>query len=642
MTRMTHAATSLLIALLTVGLSGCDGPADGKTDEGTADDSAGPDTYVQPTDADGDGVVEAEDCNDTDASLYPGRSEDCDGLDNNCNGVIDEGLPDADTDGTADCMDVEECDGVDNDGDLEVDEGYDDGDADGVADCVGTEICDGLDNNEDGRVDEGFDADGDGATQCGSSTAVADCDDTDAAIGPGTSEAAGDLVDNDCDGLVDEGEWAEGDLAITEIMANPAQMSDPEGEWFEVYNTTNRALILNGLILSSLEDEDHMVSSSHLVILEPGEFFVFGQNDNMSTNGGVSVGYSYGQFVLSNESDDLTLIADGIVIDTVDWDDGVTMPDPDGASIGVDLGNYSAYTNDDDTIWCASIIRWSDDPSADKGSPGAGNEFCSTYDHDGDGYNADQGDCADDDATTYPDAWEGTDPIDNDCDGVAETAPVASATATSSGYACDDISLSSAGSYDIEGASLTYAWSLTSAPGASTTTTADLETSTSANPMFNPDIGGTYVFSLTVNDGGTDSASVSVSVSVVPRETNSRPVSVASADQTYSETSTCTAISYGTAYSCDDCSSYEFTLDGSASTDADGDDLTYLWTVTSGGTYGTLGATTGESVALTVSGLAATYGSTNSQQVDVSLEVTDCMAATSTAYTRVTYSCTGS
>jgi hypothetical protein len=41
-------------------------------------------------DADKDGVVAAKDCNDNDASIKPGAIEICDGVDNNCNGEIDE------------------------------------------------------------------------------------------------------------------------------------------------------------------------------------------------------------------------------------------------------------------------------------------------------------------------------------------------------------------------------------------------------------------------------------------------------------------------------------------------------------------------------------------------------------------------
>lgn len=50
----------------------------------------------------------------------------------------------------------EACDGVDNDGDGDIDEGYPDTDGDGIADCVDREECDCLDNDGDGDVDEGL------------------------------------------------------------------------------------------------------------------------------------------------------------------------------------------------------------------------------------------------------------------------------------------------------------------------------------------------------------------------------------------------------------------------------------------------------------------------------------------------------
>ena len=66
------------------------------------------------------------------------------------------------------------------------------------------EICDGLDNNCNSQVDEGLtftDADGDGYSAIGSCGGSADdCNDNNAGINPGAPEILGDGIDQDCDG----------------------------------------------------------------------------------------------------------------------------------------------------------------------------------------------------------------------------------------------------------------------------------------------------------------------------------------------------------------------------------------------------------------------------------------------------------
>ncbi len=62
-----------------------------------------------PADQDGDGwTVQQGDCDDSNADVYPGAEELCDGLDNDCDGDVDEGCP-AECRTNADCGDAEYC-----------------------------------------------------------------------------------------------------------------------------------------------------------------------------------------------------------------------------------------------------------------------------------------------------------------------------------------------------------------------------------------------------------------------------------------------------------------------------------------------------------------------------------------------------
>ena len=140
---------------------------------------------VGPRDIDGDGWAEDLDCDDLDPAIYPEAGESCDGVDNDCDGAIDEGY-DADGDGWAPCSDPPDC----NDEDPTIFPGAE-------------EFCDGIDSNcngdddEDTGCDPSEDADGDGYT------ADEDCDDSDPWSYPGAGELC-DGSDNDCDGEVDE------------------------------------------------------------------------------------------------------------------------------------------------------------------------------------------------------------------------------------------------------------------------------------------------------------------------------------------------------------------------------------------------------------------------------------------------------
>lgn len=143
---------------------------------------------------------------------------------------------------------------------------------------------------------------------------------------------------------------------------------------------------------------------------------------------------------------------------------------------------------------------------------------------------------------------------------VSNTAPVANAGADQTVTEDDTVQLDGSGSSDTDGDSLSYSWSFSERPEGSV---ARLNNSNTAMPSFTADESGTFVISLVVNDGTVDSSADSVTITALePEETNTAPIANAGRNQTVDQGDT-------------------VQLNGSNSSDANGDTLTYSWQIVS-------------------------------------------------------------
>ncbi|MDY6905890.1 MAG: PASTA domain-containing protein, partial [Thermodesulfobacteriota bacterium] len=96
------------------------------------------------------------------------------------------------------------------------------------------------------------------------------------------------------------------------------------------------------------------------------------------------------------------------------------------------------------------------------------------------------------------------------------SAPVADAGPDGTVFIDDLVILDGSGSYDPEGASLTYAWTMVSRPDSSQSTLSDPSI---VDPSFTPDLEGAYTFQLVVNDGLSDSGVSLVTIQAGPEIT---------------------------------------------------------------------------------------------------------------------------
>ena len=236
------------------------------------DPNLGDDVVPEALDADQDGYTSGEDCDDSNPEVSPDAEEVCDGIDNNCDGTVDEGVTqtfyaDADQDGFGNPeISTDACQLPDG----YVGNGSDCNDIDPDSYPSAPEICDGEDNDCNGTPDDGMnqlyyvDMDRDGfgdsdqqVESCvlsdGLSTVGGECDDSDDGVFPTAPEDC-DGLDNDCDGDIDEG--------VTQLY-----FMDSDGDGFGDTNMSIAACVLPSGYVSNdhdCNDENEAVSPDAL------------------------------------------------------------------------------------------------------------------------------------------------------------------------------------------------------------------------------------------------------------------------------------------------------------------------------------------------------------------------------------------
>ena len=368
-------------------------------------------------------VDRGTDCDDDDATVFPGAEELCDGVDNDCDGTVDDGVSetwyaDADEDGHGDAASAmfvcEKPEGA-----VASSDDCDDGDAEAFP--GGDEVCDSADNDCDGFVDEGVmtvfyvDLDGDGfgdgagaQEACFQPTGYADdaddCDDAEAAVNPDATESCNE-IDDDCDGGIDE----------TDAVDAADWYADTDGDTYGdpsvgVTACTSPA----GYVADNADCDD----STAAVNPAATEVCNGADDDCDGTIDGATAtdlatwyldydGDGYGGTRFSATGCDAPA---GYVADASDCDDTEPTVSPGAAETCNGVDDDCDGTADDGI---SSVTAYADTDGDGYGDPTVTATDCALPS----GYVADASDCDDGDASINPAAAEACNGLDDDCDG---------------------------------------------------------------------------------------------------------------------------------------------------------------------------------------------------------------------------------
>ena len=436
-----------------------DGYGDG-TEATTCERPAHHYTTAELTDTEGD-------CDDADADVNPEATEICDGVDNNCNDSIDEGFPNTDGDGEADCVDDDDDGDGTEDGDdcapldgalWQLLPGFSDGDDDDFGTGNSQDVCSGL-TLPSGYADNG-----------------SDCDDGNAQVNPGALETCNG-IDDDCDSLIDDEDPT--------CTGRPAWYRDADGDGYG-----NPAL------------SQRSCSQPSGYVDRPGDC----NDDDDDVNPAAD-----------EVCDGLDNDCDG------DTDEGFADTDGDGDADCVDSDDDGDGVEDagdcaslDDALW-QLLPGFTDGDDDDFGAGGIQDVCSGAALPPGHADNSD--DCDDTNEAVHPDALEICNGIDDDCDGDVDdededcSAPLASAAGPYGGHRTESVVFDASASSDEDGTITAYEWQVD-----------DLAVYSGANQTHELALAGyelgAHTVTLIVTDdaGCTDQATTVLSVQNAPPE----------------------------------------------------------------------------------------------------------------------------